>query len=158
LILLSSRFELFRKTQVDKFAVACLVNHQVLWLEVSVDDVLLMQVLQRTNRLGQVKRHVLLDSEVVHLDLTEQVTALDKLKLHVQVVSVLERCNCSHDEGTRCRFAQPEMQVAFSQYVICMLVVLYPAFVNHLEHTLVRTIPVRHLHGSEVSLANTLSN
>ena len=62
----------------------------MLWLQVSVDNQVLVQVLERADNLGRVKRHVVSDSELVAADSTQQVAPTDKVHLDVDVLLIVE--------------------------------------------------------------------
>lgn len=73
--------------------------HYVLWLEISVDYLLVVQVLQGQNCLGDVKACVLLYNRIIVHNLAQEVAALDVFDLEVKVFLILERGMELDDEG-----------------------------------------------------------
>ena len=63
--------------------VPVVVDHDVLWLEVAVDNILGMHVLQRKNRLRYVEVAIALDEVVLANDLAQKRASRDVLELQV---------------------------------------------------------------------------
>ena len=75
-------------------------QHDVLRLQVTVHDLLFVQVLQGEDRLRRIEVSVTLHGLILIDNIREKITALDELYFHIEVSVVLERRIKFHDEGT----------------------------------------------------------
>ena len=91
---------MLRESEVDQLDMASVDfgKHDVLGLQIPVNDSMPVQELEGQNDLAGVEVDVVLELFVVLADLTEHGAALDVLQLEVQVVFVLERAVDAHDE------------------------------------------------------------
>ena len=90
----------FREAKIDELDVPTAISrqHDVLGLQISVDNLLSVQVLQGQNRLGSVEIAVALNRRVLLDYLTQERAALNVFQLKVQIALVLERREEAHDE------------------------------------------------------------
>ena len=68
---------------------ALIVNHDMLWLQIAVDDQVVVEVLEGAQHLSRVELHVVLDSDLVGPDSIEQVTSAHEVHQDVDVLGVL---------------------------------------------------------------------
>ena len=67
------------------------VQNDILWLEVSIDNLMGVQVLQRHEYLTAVELHVLLYLRIVLSDLRKKRAPFDIFNLEIKILSILER-------------------------------------------------------------------
>ena len=85
-----------------------LLQHDVLWLQISVDNLVSVQVLDCEQHLSGVEESVLRDQLLSFPDLTEQGAPRNVLEFEVEVVLVLESAVHTHDE--RAELAASELE------------------------------------------------
>lgn len=78
-------------------------DYEVLGLEISVEDVIRMQILQTHENLSRIVRPICLDDLIVLSDLAIETAALNVLELEVQIFFILEGAVDAHQEGTLLR-------------------------------------------------------
>ena len=96
------RLQSLGEAEVHQFGVAAIVHRDdhVFRLQVTVDDVLAVQELERHHRDCTIEHHIRHDCLVVSANLRQKRAALDVFELKVQILFVLERRVCLHDERT----------------------------------------------------------
>ena len=77
---------------------ALIVDHDMLWLQVAVDNHIGVQVFKRAKHLCRVELHIVLDSELVRLDPAEDVTARYQVHLDVDGLLIVEGIESSDNE------------------------------------------------------------
>ena len=86
----SSVFDLLCEAEVGYFQVAVSCDQQVLWLEVSVGDFLLVQVLESEHDFCYIKERDIVGKQVLFTQQAEYLTALNILKGQVHMCLVLK--------------------------------------------------------------------
>ena len=87
------------ETEVAKRNVSCVVKKNVLWFQVTVDDVETVQTLQRAKQLSSVESGTVDVETLLFLQVVEQLASVDKGQNQVELFRRLERELEGNDEG-----------------------------------------------------------
>ena len=92
--------QLLRETKVNELDVASLRHrdYKVLRFEISVYDIVIVQIFDGEKYLSDIVRHVLLHLAIVLPYLAQKCAALDVFKLEVQILLILKRAEYAHQE------------------------------------------------------------
>jgi hypothetical protein len=83
-------FDLLREAKVGDHDVASRIQQQILGLQVAVDEAVVVQMHQRRRNLGRVQDDALLREFAAFLQVEKELTAVDKVEDHVQLLRRLE--------------------------------------------------------------------
>lgn len=91
-------FAVFGKTEIGKLQVAFIIDENVLWLEITVDDVLRVKVLEHECNLGAIKHSMLSVKLSFSSQIGKQLTASNVLHQEIQVAAVLGESLQAHQK------------------------------------------------------------
>lgn len=92
--------QLFRKAKVYQFDVSPPIQKDILWLQISVNYVILMELLNCNQDFGQVEPRVFQGQASLLFDLREKLSTRQVLQQQVQILFVLHRLNEVYEETT----------------------------------------------------------
>mmetsp|Transcript_663 Transcript_663/g.1377 ORF Transcript_663/g.1377 Transcript_663/m.1377 type:complete len:339 (+) Transcript_663:517-1533(+) len=146
---------LLAATEIDKFAVSLLVEEQVFWLEVPVDDTQLMQVVDSQCDGSDVELSLRLGQDANLSDGVKQVAAAQILLQKVYVRVVLEGLDELHET----RVVALQQHLPFREYGPLLLSPRHCLFVDALEGVLLAGHSVTHqLDHTDRALARLLEH
>ena len=98
------------------------VKHDMLRLQISVDNKVLMEVLNGAQDFSHIELHVILDLELVRAYATQKITSLDQVHLNVDAFCVLKRgVSLDNEAATIPGLAQVQDDFLFTHNVLSVL-------------------------------------
>ena len=94
-----SRLLDFGQSEVCELQIALLIKQDILWLQVSVDDAVRVQVLQSQDDLSCIEARSILRKANLIAQMEEELAAIEEIRDEVQTLARLEGVVQLHDEG-----------------------------------------------------------
>ena len=139
--------EALGETKIDQLAMTLIVDHDMLRLQVAVDDHIGVQVFKRAKHLCRIELHIVLDSELVRLDPAEDITARNKVHLDVDGLLIVKCIERFHNEVIVVfRFTQEHQDLLFPGDMPGMIDGLDMLLLEYFESILIFTALFDHSH------------